>query len=207
MVENYFTHLGGTPPSRDELFEAVAGKYFPEWKEAKKRLDAAQKNLDSHTVPLGSIGHALDGGVMTDLEDKVMMALVDFTMINERLHQDKNIKAAVDLLKYIQVTLPASEQESLRAMRVNKQFENAVASKGKPVQSNAVQSNWMEGSLSRSFRNHRRQRLSTHKTPFHSVLNDGLRHLLKGISTDTPEKKLETGKTPASLKEFKFSKN
>lgn len=183
--------------SRDDLFEAVAQHYFPEWREARGNLALAQKNLDKHDLPLGSIGMALDGGVMTGLEDKVMQALVDFTMINERLHQDKGVKAAIDMLHHIQTTLRSSAQVTLSALTATKQFEVVAPAPNAPKQDDGVvQSNWMKGSLTDSFRNHRQKRLSGSNVPFHHVLNGGLRHLLR--TAGAPQKELKVEKTTAS---------
>lgn len=190
VAESYFMHLA-KPPARGELFEALARQYFPEWQEAKDRLDQAQKNLDSHDAPIGSIGRGLDGGKMAELEDKVMMSLVHFTIINERLHQDKDVKSAMDLLHYIQVTLPAPENETLRAMSLTQKFENIAAPTAKPAPATEVQSNWMQGTLSGSFRSHRQQRMASGKMSFHRLLNDGMRQLLQAtaMENNAPQRK------------------
>lgn len=79
-----------------DIWEMLAERFSPEWRESRDALLRAQKELDERlnddNVPLGLIGMALDGGETTQYNDAYSTAIANFTMVNENLRQKTDMQ-------------------------------------------------------------------------------------------------------------------
>jgi hypothetical protein len=101
-----------------EFWDVIAEATSDEWGQAKSKLNARDKELQERlhpdNVPLGLIGMGLDGGSLDKTERAHSNALVEFTVINEHLYQQPELrallKAAVQIQRMAEHSLYLSQQ-------------------------------------------------------------------------------------------------
>ena len=113
-----------------EIWDVIAEAASSEWAEAREGLNAKDAALQEHmhpdNVPLGLIGLALDGGRMAELEREHSGALVTFTVINEHLYQQPELRALLQAAVHIQRTAEHSLYLSRSAMKLTTDFAAAT---------------------------------------------------------------------------------
>lgn len=100
--------------TESRLWETIAGHVSPEWVEARGRLSTAEEKLaldkSPSRIPLGLIGSALDGGDLSESEERQQIALAGFTVVDESLRAQSELqmllKASTDALRVLRPELP-----------------------------------------------------------------------------------------------------
>ena len=119
-----------------ELWDVIAEAVSAEWAVAKQNLsekDAAlQEELHPDNAPLGLIGQGLDGYKIVELERAHSQSLVHFTVINEHLYQQPELRAVMDAAIHIQRTAERSLYQSQAAMQLTNEFALAMENNSEP---------------------------------------------------------------------------
>jgi len=124
------------PLTEIQLWNLVASSYSPEWSEANQNLRTAEQRVrilkSDENRPLGLIGNALEGEAVTDVQSGYMTALIDFTIVNETLHQDPSLQTLMKSLVASQGVL----EESLRLSRETAALTASFARASEPPNQN-----------------------------------------------------------------------
>lgn len=90
------------PFTETQLWNLVARIYSPNWAEARATLQDAQQKIDIHKShenrALGAIGMALESDTINEELNNHTMALAMFTIVDEELHQDVNLRKLLAIL-------------------------------------------------------------------------------------------------------------
>jgi hypothetical protein len=88
--------------SDEQVWEAIAAAASPEWKKARRELDAAEtrwNELNSpENAPLGAIGLALDSDENNSARAVLDVSLSHFTIINEGLRKREDLGRLLNVL-------------------------------------------------------------------------------------------------------------
>lgn len=97
-----------------DLWNLIAASSSPDWRVAKETLDAAehllQERHDPSNIPLGLVGHALEGPDINAMKNKVTASLAYFTVINEHLRQREDLSRVFGMFAH-QCAASAVRQE------------------------------------------------------------------------------------------------
>jgi hypothetical protein len=117
-----------------ELWDVIAEAASDEWGQAKGKLNARDKELQERlhpdNVPLGLIGMGLDGGGLDQAERAHSNALVEFTVINEHLYQQPELRALLKAAVQIQRMAEHSLYLSQQAHKLTLDFASAMEHPG-----------------------------------------------------------------------------
>lgn len=98
----YALEEADAPFTETQLWNLVARIYSPDWAEARATLQDAQQKIDIHKShenrALGAIGMALESDTINEELNNHSMALAIFTIVDEELHQDVNLKKLLSIL-------------------------------------------------------------------------------------------------------------
>ncbi len=100
------------PLSEDALWETIAEHFSGDWKEKRQELARAEHRLaqimQPENMPLGLVGAALHSDETNAAAREHVLALADFTIVNETLRQQKELHGLLGALLDYQHTVTKS---------------------------------------------------------------------------------------------------
>lgn len=122
--------LGGKSLPGDRLWSVVASGASPEWQDARRALEEAERRLrefeEPENAPLGLIGDALQSGEINATREEFYAALAGFTKIDETLRQREDLRQALDILARDHITAEKSLQVSIVTESVSVELDRAL---------------------------------------------------------------------------------
>jgi hypothetical protein len=101
-----------TPLTENAVWHRIAEAFSGEWKDKHTELQRTEKRLAHlnapENMPLGLVGAALHSDEINDATDKHTLALVDFTIVNEDLRQQRELHTLLGALLHYQQTVTQS---------------------------------------------------------------------------------------------------
>lgn len=136
-------HQSESPLTEKQIWNLIARTYSREWADANAECQAAEQQIrilkSDDNMPLGLIGAALAGDTITQVKNAQLIALTNFTIIDEMLRMDDNLQILLQSLVQHQRTLEHSMGLTREVRAINDSFDDvAVAEKRTPSSINGV---------------------------------------------------------------------